>query len=108
MIATNIDAFAQVLSKQGFVLIERIEEPFMAHFIKDEFEIKLNWETFTMPNCYAPLYYPDSADQAMTLLACHGIIKLPIHYKSDADKLHLIEKCGSLVNQSLINQIIKS
>ena len=80
----------------------------MAHFIKDEFEIKLNWETFTMPNCYAPIYYPDSADQAMTLLACHGIIKLPIHYKSDADKLHLIEKCGSLVNQTLINQIIKS
>jgi hypothetical protein len=108
MIATNIDAFAQVLSKQGFVLIERIEEPFMAHFIKDEFEIKLNWETFTLPNCYAPLYYPDSEDQAMTLLACHGIIKLPRDYKSDSEKLNLIVKCGSLVNQSLINQIIKS
>jgi hypothetical protein len=108
MIAINIETFSKVLTKQGFVLIQTIEEPFMAHYIKDEFEIKLNWETFTMPNCYAPLYYPDSADQFMTLLACHGIIKLPRDYKSDADKLHLIEKCGSLINQSLINQIIKS
>lgn len=104
---SHLEPFIDILIQRfGYIISHTGDLPFEVQLIKQNDKIVFHWETFRINDLNHNIYYPDTLDQFLNMMACFGLLKLPYNYKNDFQKLQYVQKFGNDECKAVVNEML--